>query len=489
MINFNKIIEANKKGDTWMKIAFVFAPFDHKCFEEDIDVVSREFSQPPPLGLTYAAAIAEKYGHPCIIIDANANPRLTKEEVLSRIEDFKPHILGFMLTAYMFQQTLGWIRFLKQSTNLPVLVGNVLLELYPNEVLSHLEIDYGIIGPATKSLPKLLYNLEKNRDIENIEGIAFRKNGRVCINFPSTLREDFSILPFPALHLLENHKYHTIVSKRKNFTLTITSKGCPYNCNFCFVKNIPYSCRSVEATVDEIEYFYKQFGIREIEFFDPVFNLNKSRVIKICREIVRRRLGVKWACRARVDNMDKELLEEMKKGGCHRIYYGIETASEGILENTGKGIALEQTEKAICLTKQKGILTLGFFLIGAPGDTQETVLETINFALRLPLDYAQFHKVVAKPATILYEHVKKTTGRDYWRQYILGKVGEERLPSPWTSLTEDKIESLTVKAYRKFYFRPSRLTKMILGIKSFNELARYIRSGLGMWSIKSDLSQ
>ena len=118
-----------------------------------------------------------------------------------------------------------------------------------------------------------------------------------------------------------------------------------------------------EATVDEIEYACKRFGVREIEFFDPIFNLSKSRVIKVCREIARRGLDVKWACRARVDNIDEELLEGMKMGGCHRIYYGIESFSQEILNGTTKEITLDQIQKTIYLTKQKGMLALGFFLI------------------------------------------------------------------------------------------------------------------------------
>lgn len=470
-----------------MKIAFVFAPFDHKRFEEDIDVVSREFTQPPPLGLAYAAAIAEQHGHQVIIIDANVKPRLTKEEVTNKIVDFGAQMVGFLLTAYMFYQTLEWIKFIKQHTRLPVLVGNVLLDLYPREVMTYAEIDYGIIGPATKNLPMLLYNLEKRRTLDNIEGLAFKQNGKVCINFPSSLEEDFENLPFPARHLLPNEKYYTVISKRKNFTIMITSKGCPSRCGFCYVKNIPYSYQSVEKTVDEIEECYRKHNIREIEFFDPLFTLNKQRVINISQQIRKRNLDVIWACRSRVDTVDGELLDEMKAGGCHRIYYGIESSCQEILNVVSKGITLDRIRSTVDLTKSKGILVLGFFLIGAPGDTIETVSSTINFALSLNLDYAQFHKTIAKPGTILYEQVKQATGRDYWREYILGEAQEERIPSPWTSLTEEDIEKLTIKAYRKFYFKPSRLTKIILGINSFHELARYIRSGLGMWSVRSDL--
>lgn len=133
------------------------------------------------------------------------------------------------------------------------------------------------------------------------------------------------------------------------------------------------------------------------------------------------------------------------------------------------------------------MLTLGFFLIGAPLDTKETVSGTINYALTSPLDYAQFHKTVAKPGTILYEQVKKNTGRDYWREYILGKVGEERLPSPWTYLSDEEIDKFVIEAYHKFYLRPKRLLRIICGIKSLDEFMRYVRSGLGLMKAKTDL--
>ncbi len=394
-----------------------------------------------------------------------------------------------MLTAYMFQQTLEWIRFIKQHTGLLILVGNVLLDLFPQEVMSYKEIDCGIIGPATKSLPLLLLNLEKNRSVDSLEGVAYRQNGKACINFPSTLEEDFKSLPFPARHLLPNERYNTIVSKRKNFTIMITSKGCPSKCGFCYVKNIPYSCRSETAVVEEIEQCNKRYNIREIEFFDPLFTFNKQRVINICRGIIRRNLDVVWACRSRVDTVDEELLNEMKAAGCRRIYYGIESGCQKILNVVQKDITLERIRRIVDLTKSKGILVLGFFLIGAPGDNIETVSNTVDFALSLNLDYAQFHKTVAKPGTSLYEQVKKITGRDYWREYILGCCLEERLPSPWTCLTEKEIEKLTIAAYRRFYFRLSRLDSIILGIRSYEELARYIRSGLGLMSVQSDIKQ
>jgi len=470
-----------------MRIAFIFPPFSHKKFEEDIDIVSREFTRPPPLGLAYAAAIAEKAGHKAIIIDANCRPGMPKEKALKLVNTFKPDILGFMLTAYMFRQTLEWIIFFKEKTNLPVVVGNVLLELYPKEVMSHKEIDYGIIGSAQQSFPLLLAAIEGGVKAKDIKGVCCKEDGDIIINRPDNLKEDFDTLPFPARHLLPNHKYSTIISKRKNFTIMLTSKGCPSQCGFCHVKNIPYSSRNPEGVIDEIEECYKKYNIREIEFFDPVFTFDKKRIIDICKGIRKKDMDVSWACRARVDQVDSELLEEMKSAGCARIYYGVECGNQNVLNNVSKGITLERIKKIIDLTKKQRILTLGFFLIGAPGDSIESIKETIRFALTLKLDYVQFHKTIAKPTTVLYEQVVKATGRDYWSKYILGRADEERLPTPWTEVSDRDIERCTIKAYRRFYFRPSRLVKIAVGIRSLREFNRYLRSAVGFWTVKSDL--
>lgn len=470
-----------------MKIAFIFPPFDHKKFEEDIDVVSQNFTQPPPLGLAYAAAIAEKAGHKAIIIDANCQSRLSRKEILKQINKFKPDILGFMLTVYMFRQTLDWIRLLKEEANLPIIVGNVLLELYPREVMMYKEIDYGIIGSAQKPLPELLFALEQRMDISKIQGICYKKDGNIFINFPDTLKENFDTLPFPARHLLPNHKYYTIISKRKNFTIMISSKGCISKCGFCHVANIPYSARHPEGVVEEIDECYRKYKIQEIEFFDADFTLDKKRVIDICKGIKKRGIDIFWTCRARIDQIDEELLDEMKSAGCVRIYYGIECGNQSVLSKISKDITLEQVRQIINLTRKKGMLALGFFLIGAPGDTLDSIKETINFALELNLDYAQFHKTVAKPTTLLYDAVKKITGRDYWRDYILGIADEKSLPAPWTAVSSREIEQWTVKAYRRFYCRPSRITKIAFGIKSLDEFKRYARSAAGFFSVKSDL--
>jgi radical SAM superfamily enzyme YgiQ (UPF0313 family) len=460
-----------------MNVALIFPPFQHKKFEEDLKVVSDEFGVYPPLGLAYAASILEKAGHEVILIDANAL-KLKKEEALEKVNNFKPQLLGFMLTTYMFHDTLSWIKFFKKETKLPIVVGNINIDLYPRETLSYPEIDYGIIGPAQKSLPLLLSYLEKGKDIDHIKGLCFKKNGKVVVNPSGKKVEDFETLPFPARHLLPNDKYYQFVSKRKNFTIMITTKGCPHKCKFCYLSEIPYIERKIEDVIKEIEECYHKHGVREIDFFEPDFVYNRERTIKLCKKLIEMKLDLMWSCRARVDQVDEGLLRIMNKAGCVRIYYGIESGDQAILNKNSKGITLNQIRRALTLTKKHGIKSLGFLMVGQVGDNKESLEKTIKFIKELPLDYIQVCRTIPKPRSELDSVVIKKTGRDYWRDYLLNKEPEERIQTPWTELNEEEKLNATNRMYREFYLRPHYIFGAILNIKSFHELKRYFRAGL-----------
>lgn len=460
-----------------MKVGLIFCPFKHKKFEEDLKVVSDEFGVYPPLGLAYAASILREQNHEVTLIDAHAL-KLSKEETLERVKEFKPGMLGFLLTTYMFQDTLSWIRYFKKETKLPVVVGNINVELYPEETLSYEEIDYGIIGPAQESLPALLKCLEEGKSIEKIKGLAFRKNMEVIINPPEAKVEDFRTLPYPARDLLPNERYFQFISKRKNFTLIVTSKGCPYKCNFCAVNKIPYTERDIDDVMKEIEECYYRYNVREIDFFEPTFTCNRKRVIKICNELIRRKLDLHWSCRARVDHVDERLLKKMKLAGCKRIYYGIESGSEEVLKKEMKNITLEQIKHAIRITKKQGIKTLGFLMVGQPGETKEDLEKTIKLVKELKLDYIQVGRTIAKPGTDLHIASVQQTGYDYWKEYVLGNVEEKRSPSPWSLVSEQDKFNAAKKMYAIQYLRPGYIIKTLLQIKSIDELKRYIKAGL-----------
>jgi len=469
-----------------MRIAFIFADFGHKKFEEDIDVVSREFGTFPPLGNGFAAAIAERAGHETMLIDAHAE-RLTPAQVLERLRPFDPHALGFLCTAYMFQDTFRFISHLKAETGLPVIAGNYAMELYPRELLSFPEIDYGIYGSALDAFPALLAALEAGAPVPDAPGICHKRDGQVVINPPARKGDDFSRLPIPKRDGLPHPLYHSAMSKRKNLTNMITMKGCPARCNFCHIHGVPYSGRSPAGVVEEMALCHQRFGVREFEIFDPSFTARRSRIMEVCRGILDEGLDLDFAVRARVDQVDHELLAWMSRAGCARILYGFESGSQRILDQMKKGITLEQIRRAVRMTQDVGIKVIGFFLVGSPGETEQTVEETVRFALDLGIEYAQFHKVMPKPETELNELTMAELGYDYWREYVLGNVPEMRLPAPWTGMTQDRVEQLAIAAYKRFYMRPGYIAGTLLGVKSGEELWRYLRSGVGMLTVKSDL--
>lgn len=470
-----------------MRIGLVFPPYTHKIFSENLSTVDQEFCVAPPIILAYVAAIIEQHGHKVKLVDARAL-NLSKEDVLNELKSFRPDILGFRSETYHFHDALEWIRYLKQNLKIPVITGGINLSLYPKETLSHPEIDYGIIGEAVESLPKLLCALENGASLNQIAGLAYKRDGISIINSPENKCIDFDSYPFPSRHLLSNEVYYSFISQLKNFTIMLTSTGCPFRCSFCAIHpNIKYRQRSPKNVVDEIEICYKEFNIREIDFFDAILFLNKPRLFEIFAELERRKLRIEWSCRSRVDTVDEELLSQAANAGCRQIYYGIESVDQNVLRDIKKGVSIEQIKRAIKLTRKYGIRAMGFFMVGNPSEKKESIEATIEFAKRLDLDYVQVSRTIAKPGTELDKIMIERTKRDYWREHVLGNKIEWRLPTPWCGLSEREIEELTKKFYLKFYFRPKIIWNRLSQLKSFNELKRYLKVGFKMFMQKTEL--
>ena len=426
-----------------MKVALVFNPFCYKLHEENLRIVQRYFGLFPPLSLAWVAGIVEKAGHEAEIIDARTL-RLTPQQVVSHLKLSKPDIVGLMMTTYMFRETLGWIRGIKEALpKVKIMIGGYNLRVYPNESVTPAEIDFGCFNSAYNTVPGLLAALENNTSLDDVPGLLFKRNGTVN---QTDYGEDpeFEDYPNPARGLLPNELYAKFPTERKSFTVMVTSKGCPKGCIFCEAGRTRYNPRSIQTVVNEIEECRDKYGIREIDIFDYEFLIKRRRVLEICREIRRRNIDILWACRARIDSVDDELLREMAGAGCGRIYYGIEAGDQEMLDRLNKGITLEQIRESIRLTRKHGIQSLGFFFIGSPAETRRTIRKTLKFAKSLKLDYVQFSKTTAKPLTQLWRDLVRDTSYDYWREYILGNTEEKALPRPWTDLSNDEIDELAV---------------------------------------------
>ncbi len=454
-----------------MRLALIFNPFKYKVHEENLRVVQKFFGLFPPLSLAWVAAIAEKAGHQAIIIDARTL-KLSKEDVLARIKDFKPDILGFMMTTYMFQDTLEWIKFLKKNYPAPVVIGGYNMRVYPRQSVMHPEIDFGVVEHAYYTIPALFKELESpNPRFDAVPGLVYKRNNEIIVT-AHPQRINFDDFPNPARHLLPNELYAEFPTERRNFTVMVTSLGCPHSCGFCEAGNTSYSPRSAETVVQEIEECYSRYNIREVDIFDYEFTGMRERVLAICELLKEKKLDITWACRSRVDTVDEQLLKEMKDAGCRRIYFGVESGVQQILDRVNKRITLRKVRDVVEVCKEQGIRTLGFFLIGAPGETRETVKETVRFAKELDFDYVQFSKCLAKPLTPLWKQMKQACGKDYWEDWILGKETDRSLDRPWTALTDKEVDALARRAYISYYLRFAFLIKAVMRVKSLGELKR-----------------
>ncbi len=441
-----------------VKLALIYPPFLSFKNQPGIKLVQENAGIFPPLSLAQIAAVAKSHGHQTILIDANAL-KLSKDAILNKIKQFKPDILGFTLTTYTLHQSLEWIDFLKEKTKLPILVGGAHMSFYPKETMMHKSLDYGLIGEAEIVLPNFLKRLDNKQDLLSTPGLVMRYKGKVLFNNNYKILNNLDDAPFPARELLPNDQYYSFISKRRNFTAMVTSRGCPFQCIFCEQKLVPFRQRSAENIFKEILECYQRFGIREIDFFDTTFTINKKRIISLCKLIRKHNLKIVWSVRSRIDTIDKEMLIEMKKAGCIRIHYGIESGDEQVLQNIKKATTIKLVREKISLTKRIGVATFGYFMFGNPGETEETIQKTIKLALSLQLDYAQFSKVSALPGTELYDLWKKHFHQDYWKQYILNEKNAKNMRRYGCNVSNKRIENLLQQTYKKFYFRPNQIIK------------------------------
>ena len=462
-----------------MRVAFVYAPYRHKRFSENLEVVDEDFGLLPPINLAWAAAIAEAAGHRVQLIDARAEG-LSLSETLHRLRKFGAEAVGFYFSTYMFHDTMAWARAVRKALEVPILAGGVHLSLYPRETLASGEVDYGIAGLAVDALPALLEALQNGREPTGIPGVVRRSQGGVVVEPPQNDRHAFARHPFPARHLLPNDRYYSITSQRRNFTVMLTSTGCPQKCSFCPIAHIPYRLRPVDRVLDEIATCVHRFGIREIDFFDADLAASRGRLMDLCDGLMALRLDLEWSCRSCIDSLDRPTLTRMADAGCRKVYLGIETPNETMLRQVNKRLDTSQVQKVIRMAQEVGIRPLGFFMTGLPGETRTTLLRTIRYALSLGLDYAQFSRTIAKPGTDLHRMVIARTGTDPWRDFVLGLRPEERLPTPWTNLSSTEIEAWTKAAYLAFYFRPTYLGHAVSRFRSLDEATRSARTALRM---------
>lgn len=243
-------------------------------------------------------------------------------------------------------------------------------------------------------------------NLSSIRGLVWRKNGEITMNPDRPFIPHLDDLPIPLYRLLPLDKYRMPLIKGP-FTFMVTSRGCTAGCRYC-IKHVSYQwsvrLMSPERIIQEMR-ILGELGIHNIHMYADLFTINREQVVELCRRIIAEGLKVRWTCNSRVDYVDEEMLQLMAKAGCWMVSWGIESGNEQILKRAQKGADPKKAARALTWAKQAGIKNWGYFIIGLPGETVETIRQTIDFAKSLPVDLALFHIAAPYPGTPFFFEV------------------------------------------------------------------------------------
>ncbi len=426
-----------------------------------------------PFWLAYATGVLmKKSDHKPLLIDAVAK-EMDFQETIKRTEEFDSELIVVETSTPTVNSDVDFVNELKKFTDAKIALAGKHVTALPIETLRMSKnIDFIIRGEYDYTVKELADAIESNGSkrevLKEISGITFRENGNFINTPPRLLIQDLDSLPFVAEaynKFLSVYDYRYALAQYPMLQ-TWTSRGCPARCVYCDYPQVftmhAFRMRSPENVVDEIEYIDKKMPqVREIFFEDDTFTINRERVIKICEEIKERGLDVTWSCNARAQ-LDYDLMKTMKDAGARILIVGYESGNQKVLNNIRKGIVLTQAERFTRDAKKAGLRIFGCFMIGLPGDTKESIEETLQFAKRMNPDMVFFQQAVPFPGTEFYEWAKHNGHliTEDFGQWLDGN-GQLRCLVSYPHLTAEEINEIRDKLMIRFYTNPKHIWQTI----------------------------
>ena len=434
-----------------------------------------------------AAAILRDAGHEVAYIDCQAES-VSFEELVPKVAAHAADLVIMYVEQIKIHVDKALADAIRKGNGAQVgLVGPFVTPVGTQVVKDTPSVSFALRGEYDESLLEVVQAMASGADWRMVEGLSVRhEDGRV--EEVGTYRHvtDLDSLPFPAYDLVDFSRYHESVFRRKPAATMITSRGCPYQCIYCWFPQTIYGHKwryqSAERVVAEMEHLHREFGVKEIRVDDDILELNRDRVVQICRLLREKDMDLTWSPQCRPDRMDLELLQEMSAAGCSRILYGCESASQEILDKMKKNIKVEAIENATRWTKEAGIDVHNCFILGFPWDTHETVKRTIEYAYNLNAEFCQFGIATPLPGTRLMELVEEegslVSGDDWSRHDGFRKSAVSYEKNGKGGLTQGEIEEYATRAYREYYLRPQYFGLMVKrALRSKDDLAQTWRLG------------
>lgn len=459
-----------------MKIVLINPPNTYELVGNDPVIIKDQQGVYPPLGLLYTSGyINQKGQHHIDIIDCQAE-ELSHVECAERVAQLKPDLIGMTAMTFTLVDCKLVIQELrKRCPGVPIVIGGPHTAIYPEETLNpkSLGADYVIVGEGEITLNDFATDLEMGKP----KGRIYRQ-----VNFIQHLDE----LPFADYDAVDINNYYSVLAEETPSVTMFSSRGCPFSCAYCDRPALGKGFRpqGAKRVVDEMESLEKR-GAKEIFFYDDTFSVSMKRVDQICDDYIKRGLKIKWDIRTRVNVVNEELLKKMKKAGCERIHFGVESGNPRIVRTMNKGVSIKQVEDAFDICKRVGIKTLAYFMMGNPGETLDDVKDTLRLSQRIKPDFMQMTILSPFPATKYYLDAINSgvITTDVWRDYA-NNINDDFRPPLWTQpggiYSREELERHLRWFYGKFYLHPKFILDRVMEIRNFGQFKRYASAGMGL---------
>ncbi len=427
------------------------------------------FSMGYPLGISYISAVLKNNGNDVSIYDFSSYA-YPVDRFINEIKEKNPDFVGLTVFTYYYNEAKKMISLLRRAIpRAKIVIGGPHVSALPVYSLVGLNADFGIVGEGEYAFLDIIRTIESNcHNFDNIAGIVYWKDNKPILNSGCNLIRNLDELPFPAWDLLSFSKYEDITGqvffKAKPIAPLLTSRGCPHLCSFCashVIHGRNLRRRSFLNVVDEVEFLIKNYGVKEININDDTFSEIQDHALSICKEIIKRKLRISWRASAgmRADTLNEELLRVFKASGCYSLSLGIESFNDKVLLKARKPLLKSQLKDKIRMVREFGIEVVGFFILGLPEDTENSIRETIYFAKNSQLDFPIFSQAVPLPGSDIFN--QKYSQEDLikfdWDSFDFNT----NFPFGISEVAPAKLKKLYSVAYLSCYLVPRRILRIV----------------------------
>lgn len=463
-----------------LRLLFINPPVDFSIFynEGGMDLSDTKSSS-PPIGILHLASICREYGYPVKLIDAHAES-LNVTNILSIVEDFDPDIVCLTAMTIMIDASAEIAKAIKEhSPRIITMIGGVHLTAEPIKTLQEYpQFDFGVIGEGEVVLLDFLEHLRNSEELSGVKSLVWKEpiSGEIKVNQRRDFYKDLDDFPFPAFDLVgdklfSHYRLSPFGTKHFRSIGLVTSRGCSGFCSFCDLGVVGRGYRIMTAPylISHLKELSKKFKVNDLLFYDDMFTGNKKRLMDFCNAMIEEGTPFTWSCCSRVDFVSYlDLLELMKKAGCHSIEFGVESGCQRILDSMRKNVTKEKIAHVISMATNAGITTKANFILGHLGETFDSIMETINFASSLNVNYVQHTHLVPLVGSEIFETAHKFgTFNPSWKR--MSTLDINFIPK---GFSREDLVYYSKLFWRRFYLRPHILWQEFKKIKTWEDIQR-----------------